>query len=185
MYNSRNLETMNENGGIKMNKENRFQHFNNLKASTIMRCAKQFKSKRDYKVLSVTFTKDKKHDVYKMIEKMPVTFGNNNIAMNCKANNQKVTTLIAGVTSKKEIKNYINNIVLAVLDKNIMDLIKDSYNKTIFMPAKKDDIIIQTEKDKYYSIVQDAYVEFRNSWVEYYTAVYTTTSMKKHGVYFI
>lgn len=179
---------MNKNTLIKIAKENAFQHFTGLNARTIERCSKQLKSKKQYNILSVVFdavNKNGKKMGYKLTEKTIITFGNNNIAKNSKATTQEVTTYVAGSNIKKTVKNYINNIVLGVIDREIIDLIKDSYGKTIFIPARKDDIIIQIQENQYFSIVKNKVVEFRSGWNEYYTAVYTTTSMKKKGVYFI
>ena len=174
---------------IKMNKQNRFQHFEKLNAKVIHKCAKQFKSREKYSVVSVKFAKvkseDKNDNRYSLAEKTVVSFGNNNVAESYKAVNKKVATYINGVSMTKDAKNLIPEILLVTLDRDIINNIKLSVNKTVFIPRKKDDIIIELDEGKFYSTVKAEFVDRKKTWIEFYPAVYATSSMKKSAAYFV
>ena len=174
---------------IKMNKQNRFQNFERLNSKVINKCAKQFKSREKYSVVSVKFAKakseDKNDNRYTLVEKTVVSFGNNNVAESYKAVNKKVATYINGVSMTKDAKNLIPEILLVTLDRDVINNIKLSVNKTVFIPRKKDDIIIELDEGRFYSTVKAEFVDRKKTWMEFYPAVYSTSSMKKSAAYFV
>ena len=175
---------------IKVHKQNRFQHFEQLNAKVIHKCSKQFKAIEKYNVVSVKFEKEKGDNDninprYRLAEKSVVAFGNNNVAEVYKASNKKVATYVGGINITKEAKNLISEILLVTLDRDIINNIKLSVNQTVFIPRRKDDIIIELDEGRYYSTVKAEFVDRKKTWMEFYPAVYSNSSIKDGAAYFI
>ena len=184
--NNQNMVELVVKGEVKMNKENRMQHFDQLTAGVIMKCDKQFKSKKQYNVVSIKFEKNRNDkERYDFIEKTVVAFGNNDIAEKLTAKSmQKVSTMVKGMKYIRNAKNFLNQIALITLDRDIINRIKLSESKTVYMNRNKTDIFIDAGMGVYKSIVKGEIVKFNKNWIEWFPAVYNTSGMKEDAVFF-
>ena len=155
--------------------ENRLNDFEKLTARTLIKCSKQIKSQERYNVLNLTLEEGK------VVSKVPVSFGDNNISKIIGAEDTKVSTFVEGAKNVRTIKNFIKNLIYITVDKDVFRKIRNA--KRVFLSRQKDELFLEDKKG-FLSLKRNAYVEQGKNWIEIFAGCYTTTSMKKKMVLF-